>query len=304
MTFFVKDLDNQEYGYDVEDLNGDDSKEHIKEYIQDKLKLGLFDISYDYPLMDGSEILLTCPCEEIDEEEKEKYFEDLKHLRIKNNIYLFTSYFGHLECLKYAYENRYKELSKNSHGCLQYFEIDLEWDSLACDFSVQRGNLECLKYLIDNNCEYDEGVYHYAIIYNHLDCLKFLHMNGRIRDKSICHYSSMYGNLECLRYAHENGCEWNEVTCMWAVKKGHLECLRYAHKNGCKWDRRTTSRAAENGNFECLKYAVENGCDLGNESCDYASKYNHFRCANYIREILKERKRKKKSWIFRLFCGN
>ena len=67
----------------------------------------------------------------------------------------------------------------------------------------------------------------------HLECLKYLHENGCPWDEETCRGAAYAGHLECLKYAHENGCPWDEDTCEAAANGGHLECLQYAHENGC-----------------------------------------------------------------------
>ena len=112
----------------------------------------------------------------------------------------------------------------------------------------------------------DENDY---VVFSDLECLKYLHENGCPWDEGTC-LGAAHGRLDCLKYAREKGCPWDEVTCSAAALHGQLECLKYAHENGCPWDEKTCSLAAENGQLECLKYAHENGCP---GSAEYARKY-------------------------------
>ena len=97
-----------------------------------------------------------------------------------------------------------------------------------------------------------------AALAGDLDELKNMHENGCEWDVWTPAYAAVNGHLDCLRYAHENGCEWDYRTPMHAAKNGHLECLKYAHENGCPWDGRlTTANADLNGQLECFKCCFE-----------------------------------------------
>ena len=90
-----------------------------------------------------------------------------------------------------------------------------------------------------------------------LNELKNMHENGCEWDILTPAWAASNGHLECLKYAHENGCPWDNYTTENAAFNGHLECLKYAHENGCPWDRMTPYYAAKYGHLECFKYCFE-----------------------------------------------
>ena len=47
-----------------------------------------------------------------------------------------------------------------------------------------------------------------------LECLKYLHENECPWDAGACGEAARRGHLECLKYLHENGCPWDE----WAYR--------------------------------------------------------------------------------------
>jgi hypothetical protein len=57
-----------------------------------------------------------------------------------------------------------------------------------------------------------------------IECLKYLHENGCQWDKWTCCFASKRGHLECLKYAHENGCPINMDECM---DEAEGECKKY-----------------------------------------------------------------------------
>jgi hypothetical protein len=151
------------------------------------------------------------------------------------------------------------------------------------DEAAEKGHLECLMYLHENGCAWNEKTCSLAAFYGHLECLRYLHENGCVWDKKTSSGAAC-GRLECLRYAHENGCEWDDDTCLNAAYYGYLECLRYAHEKGCKWTVRASAMAAMSGHLECLRYMHVNGCSWNEETCEAAAAYGHLECLKYACE--------------------
>jgi len=70
-----------------------------------------------------------------------------------------------------------------------------------------------------------------------LQCLKYLHENGCPWDEGATWAAAEKGHLESLKFLHENGCPWNEEAT-WAAGNGrHIQCLKYLHENGCPWSK-------------------------------------------------------------------
>jgi len=85
----------------------------------------------------------------------------------------------------------------------------------------------------EKNEKYKCEVCCYAALKGHLECLKYLHEQGCKWDEWTCIYAGYNGHLACLQYAHENGCEWDILTCVYAASNDHLKCLKYAYENKC-----------------------------------------------------------------------
>ena len=200
-----------------------------------------------------------------------------------NNLSNICSSHGYLDLLIYIHK----------YGNSYYWDID------TFMLAAENGNLECLKYLNENDGGWDHTTCHSAARYGHLDCLKYAHENNCPWNEDLdnsdysdewesdlyegtCSSAAENGHLDCLKYAHENGCDWYHYTCSFAAGNGHLECLKYAHRNGCEWNSYTCESAARNGHLECLKYAHENGCEWNSNSFSEAIKNGHLECAKYI----------------------
>ena len=45
----------------------------------------------------------------------------------------------------------------------------------------------------------------------HLECLKYLHDKGCPWDEMACLSAADGGHLECLKYLHDEGCPWDKT---------------------------------------------------------------------------------------------
>jgi len=80
------------------------------------------------------------------------------------------------------------------------------WDWQTSGTAAYLGNLEMLKYCVENGCKVHKGT---------------------------CANAAKYGNLECLKYLREKNVEWDERTVQFARENNHVECLNYALANNC-----------------------------------------------------------------------
>jgi len=80
------------------------------------------------------------------------------------------------------------------------------WNWRTGGTAAYLGNLEMLKYCVENGCEVDEGT---------------------------CANAAEYGHLECLKYLREKNVKWDHRTVQDARENNHIECLNYALANNC-----------------------------------------------------------------------
>jgi hypothetical protein len=174
----------------------------------------------------------------------------LGNIKLEEKTYYGILSGGYLDVLKYINEKT---------GCFK------NCSTTACSIAAGNGDLNCLKYLHENNCPW-------SVI--------------------TCSNAAERGHLDCLKYAHENGCPWNTTTFAWAAQNGHLDCLKYLHENcrsptegrGCPWDESTTSSAAYGGHLDCLKYLRERGCPWDSSTTGWAKRKGHIHILEYARE--------------------
>ncbi|CAB9517821.1 expressed unknown protein [Seminavis robusta] len=118
-----------------------------------------------------------------------------------------------------------------------------------------------------------------------LDVLKWLHENGCNWDYTTAHKAALGGHLDLLKWARARGCPWDNMTCAYAALGNHLEVL--------KWVRATTdgrlgnhicAGAAAAGNLEVLKWARANGCAFTITVCTFAAGVGNLEMLTWARE--------------------
>ena len=82
-----------------------------------------------------------------------------------------------------------------------------------------------------------------------LKCLQWARENDCDWDEETCSAAAREGHLECLQWAHQNNCPWSEKTSEGAAEYGHLECLQWAIENGCPWDKDKCRQLTEQKNY-------------------------------------------------------
>jgi ankyrin repeat protein len=139
---------------------------------------------------------------------------------------------GHIECLIYLYEfyNKNKLWSDKK---------EFPWGDVCLE-STKRGNLNILKYAIENGCILNTfycgiSICNIAIIYGHVNCLEYLLKIGYMCDSSSFAIAAKEGHLDCLIYIHKNGCLYNDIiienAIEYAIKHNNLDCLEYLKKH-------------------------------------------------------------------------
>jgi hypothetical protein len=83
-------------------------------------------------------------------------------------------------------------------------EKECAWDWQTSGNAAYQGNLDMLKYCVENGCDVHEGT---------------------------CASAAQYGHLDCLEYLRSKNCPWNERVCVFAHENNHIDVLTYAVKN-------------------------------------------------------------------------
>ena len=205
--------------------------------------------------------------------------------------------YGHLDILKYGCENghnvdkkdcSYIAIENGNLECLKYlWEENFKQPviiSTMLAMAASYGHLDCLKYLhsmIGDICIYSAHAAYAAARGGRIDCLSYLMDSGAPKSELICSGAAMSGNLDCLIYVRSIGCEWSEDTCTSAANEGNLNCLQYARQGGCPWNEDVYLWAARHGYLHILKYAHENGCPWHPSTCLWATMNGQLECLMY-----------------------
>jgi hypothetical protein len=80
------------------------------------------------------------------------------------------------------------------------------WNYETSGVAAGQGNLDMLKYCVENGCEVHNGT---------------------------CAEAAKYGNLDCLEYLRSKNCPWNSWVCEDAHEHNHIDVLTYAVRNKC-----------------------------------------------------------------------
>ena len=83
---------------------------------------------------------------------------------------------------------------------------ECDWDYRTSGTAAYLGNLEMMKYCVENGCKVHAGT---------------------------CAVAAKEGHLECLKYLREKNCPWDHRTVQRARENNHIECLNYALANNC-----------------------------------------------------------------------
>jgi hypothetical protein len=162
---------------------------------------------------------------------------------------------------------------------------DSTFTALECAIAAKYGQLDCLQYLHEHGCPWDERTSFAAAEKGQLACLQYVIDHGCSWNSQTMNVAANYGRLDCLKYLCSLGTSilkmYGSAVCSAAAMNGHLECVKYLHENGCPWDIWTVNFAAINGHLNCVQYAHEHGCGVGEKMSRMFISPN---CADYLRE--------------------
>ena len=103
-----------------------------------------------------------------------------------------------------------------------------------CMLVVQTDNLEFLKWAREvKRCAWDKWTIISAASQGDLDMVKYCVDNDCPMDARACACAAEEGHLAILKYLHEHDCPWDSDTCRCAHMRNHIDCLNYAIEQRC-----------------------------------------------------------------------
>lgn len=197
-------------------------------------------------------------------------------------------------------------LIKNSFQCKKTVSIT----------AVNRGKINTIRYLCQNNFPISKKAFRKAIDTNSLEmCISFGRKNiglanehknifkpnfersrdyrnyikmvrsGEIPPKiGVCAYASLRGRLEILKYLRYYGYCWNHNAYIMAIIGNHIEIIKYLFTMMCPLDVSVFVIAAYYGNLEIIKFLHQINCPWNSLVCAYASYGGHINILKHLRE--------------------
>jgi hypothetical protein len=145
----------------------------------------------------------------------------------------------------YTFNTTHMSIAANNDNLplMKYlYEAKCPWDSNTPSDAAKNGYLECLKFAIDNGCEYN-----YAL-------------------RNAAHG----GKLDCIRYLIEEKKEWADlVTVELAAESGSLNCIKYFHQIGSPFRQSVLVQAKLARKQKIINYLIDNVGLHDNESVNY-----------------------------------
>lgn len=126
---------------------------------------------------------------------------------------------SNMECVKFLHEN----------GC------DITF--LFGTHSAKVGNLEALKYYKENSGQENipVDVVLAAAGNGQVECLKYILENDCEKHPICCATAAANGHLECMKLLFKSNCEKDDYICMNAIRGNHFECFKCAIENDCEF---------------------------------------------------------------------
>ena len=135
-----------------------------------------------------------------------------------------------------------------------------------CLSAILRGNIKLLKWAKENNCPWDEWVFHYSALSGNLETMKWLKENNCPWDKLTFYYTALSETVRNAFSLKENSI-WNQSTRRIKTKNETLENMKWLKENNCPWDEKVFHSTVSGGNLENIKWLKENNCPYNKETC-------------------------------------
>jgi len=105
---------------------------------------------------------------------------------------------------------------------------------LFCARVAMTKNLDFLKWArVVKQCAWDEGAIILAARLGNLEMVKYCVENDCPMHADACSQAASKGHLAILKYLREHDCPWDSDTCLYAHGNYHVDCLNYAIEREC-----------------------------------------------------------------------
>lgn len=138
------------------------------------------------------------------------------------------------------------------------------------------GNIDMLKFAINNGCKFDISGHQY-----------FIMNNSSVTN--TCALAALNGHINIMEFCQNNGCPANWLSSLMAATNGHLKVFEYLETldyiRGFKHNSSVTEIAALNGYCDVLNYLIEHQWNMTWMASRAAAKNGHLN----VLQLLKKR---------------
>ena len=222
-----------------------------------------------------------------------------------NDIYAYIEtckcFYNIIKCIKNInFQNKtIYRISKPSDLHISSSIKLIEWAKTHRNFLITRklarcvtksNNLNILKYLRKNKCEFCPEMYCDAINNNNIEIIKWLKRKDVELNEYAFHEAAKNGNIYIMKLLKKYNCDYNSNTTKNAILYGNLKALKWLINNGCYLDNYSFYYAIETGNINIIEY-IYDLCihDLSfpwqfSNSCNIASQKGYIHILVWLRE--------------------
>ncbi|BCS83144.1 ankyrin repeat protein [Cotonvirus japonicus] len=191
--------------------------------------------------------------------------------------------------------------SKKNHNNIMKFIVNKKSDNhkknIALRCSIEHGNFEMVKYLIDQGVDInvDNGnIIHSALYYGRIETIKYLVEHGadvNINNGSIIKNALYRGHYEIVKHMIKYGADINinnNDIIISAVTSRRLDVAKFLVEIGADiqaCDNWILKWASEHGRLEVIKFLVEIGVDIqydNNLAIRWSSFEGHLECVKFL----------------------
>ena len=147
---------------------------------------------------------------------------------------------GHLDILRYLVVIKCPwnnwvtaEAVRNDHlECFEFlYKAGCPVDATICDSACYYGSRKCLEYAYEVGFTFNVSTA--AVAVENFECLQFLYEKKCPWDELTCKSAVDKEKLKSLKFLHESGCPWDSRTYYAARLRGNLAILAYLEKEEC-----------------------------------------------------------------------
>lgn len=152
---------------------------------------------------------------------------------------------------------------------IEHYELSVDHIKKFSEICCRLGNLDGLKYLIDNNIKLSEECIYISIVQENMACIEYILANGYKWDNAKL--DTLKISLKICPFLIHNGYITN-TAAMRIINYDGINDLEYLHKNDIKLTKEMCMYAVERKSLKCFKLIMKYGYQLSLEEFSHIKK--------------------------------